>query len=267
MTIWEYLQLPVFQKALLAAFLAGSGISLLGIVIIMLNLTTIRFALMHMALLGGAVGLLLETEPIVGALGGIVLGSLLLGPLSRKLKMDTGLIGAFFMTGAIAIAFVIFYSAGVPAMDVFGLFAGSILTLSTLDLSLMAALSFTIIILFFIFYRELQLLFYDEAQATWLGVPTESIKSILLFLTGLSIGVVMKIVGALMIDAIILLPAMAALRISRNFFQLLVWTSVFGLLTTCGGLLLALQFDLPTGASITITGVAVLVATFLIRRP
>ena len=49
----------------------------------------------------------------------------------------------------------------------------------------MAALSFTIILLFFVFYRELQLLFYDKAQATWLGVPTESIKSILLFLTGL----------------------------------------------------------------------------------
>lgn len=266
MTLWEYFQLPVFQKALLAAILAGSAISLLGIVIVMLNLTTIRFALMHMALLGGAVGLLWGAPAIVGSMGGIAAGSLLLGPLSRKLKLDTGLIGAFFMTGAIALAFLVFHSAGIPAMDVFGLFAGSILTLTTLDMVLLAGLSLTVVGTYWFFYRELQLLFYDEAQAQWLGVPTETLKSALLFLTGLSIGVIMKIVGALMIDAIILLPAMAALRMGRSFGQLLAWTSVFGLITTCGGLLLSMQFDFPTGASITLTGVVVLVAAFFLRR-
>jgi ABC-type Mn2+/Zn2+ transport system permease subunit len=266
MTVWEYFQLPVFQKALLAAILAGAAISLLGIVIVMLNLTTIRFALMHMALLGGAIGLLWGTAPIVGAMGGIVAGSLLLGTLSRKLNLDTGLIGAFFMTGAIALAFLIFHAAGIPAMDVFGLFAGSILTLTTLDITFLAVLSLVVIGTYGFFYRELQLLFYDEAQALWLGVPTETLKSGLLFLTGLSIGVIMKIVGALMVDAIILLPAMAALRIGRSFGQLIAWTSVFGLVTTCGGLLLSMLFDFPTGASITITGVAVLVATFVLRR-
>lgn len=266
MTLWDYFQLPVFQKALLAAFLAGSIISLLGIVIVMLNLTTIRFALMHMALLGGSVGLLIGTAPIIGALGGIITGSLLLGPLSRKLKLDTGLIGAFFMTGAIAVAFLIFHLAGISAMDIFGLFAGSILTLTTLDMILLVILSIVIISLFWFFYRELQLLFFDEAQAKWLGVPTEALKSVLLFLTGLSIGIIMKIVGALMIDAIILLPAMAALRIGKNFAQLLVWTSIFGVITACGGLLLSMQFDFPTGASITITGVIVLITTFFVKR-
>ncbi|QTH45484.1 metal ABC transporter permease [Cohnella sp. LGH] len=266
MTMWEYFQLPIFQKALLAAALSGSAISLLGIVIVMLNLTTIRFALMHMALLGGAVGLLLGTAPIAGAMGGIIVGSLLLGPLSRKLRLDTGLIGAFFMTGAIAVAFLVFHAAGIPAMDVFGLFAGSILTLTSLDMGILIALSATIIATFFLFYRELQLLFFDEAQAQWLGMPAETLKSLLLFLTGVSIGVIMKIVGALMIDAIILLPAMSALRLARSFGQLIVWTSIFGLITACGGLLLSMQLDFPTGASITITGVAVFVTTLALRR-
>ncbi|WP_028545597.1 metal ABC transporter permease [Paenibacillus taiwanensis] len=266
MTLWEYFQLPVFQKALLAAILAGGAISLLGIVIVMLNLTTIRFALMHMALLGGACGLVLGTAPIIGAMSGIVVGSVLLGPMSRKLKLDTGLIGAFFMTGAIALAFLIFHTAGIPAMDIFGLFAGSILTLTTVDIVFLAVLSLAVLGMYWFFYRELQLLFYDEAQAKWLGVPTEKLKSMLLFFTGLSIGVIMKIVGALMVDAIILLPAMAALRIGRSFGQLILWTSVFGMFTTCVGLLFSMQFDFPTGASIAMTGVAVLVVTFVWRR-
>jgi zinc transport system permease protein len=170
------------------------------------------------------------------------------------------------MTGAIALAFLIFYVAGIPAMDVFGLFAGSILTLTPSDLIVLTSLSVIILLVFFFFYRELQLLFYDENQAQWLGVPAEGIKNILLFMTGVAIGVVMKIVGALMIDAIILLPAMAALRVGRNFFQLLLWTSVFGLLTTCGGLLLSMLLDFPTGASIAMTGIVVLLATFFLRR-
>jgi zinc transport system permease protein len=76
----------------------------------------------------------------------------------------------------------------------------------------------------------------------------------------------MKIVGALMIDAVILLPAMAALRVGKNFLQLLLWSSIFGLLTTCGGLLLSMVFDFPTGATITLTGVVILAATIVIRR-
>ncbi|MEI7024176.1 metal ABC transporter permease [Paenibacillus sp. y28] len=266
MTIGAYFQLPVFQKALYAAVLSGAAISLLGIVIVMLNLTTIRFALMHMALLGGAVGLTVGSTPLAGAIGGIVAGSLLLGPLSRRLNLDAGLIGAFFMTGAIAVAFLIFYTAGIPAMDVFGLFSGSILTLTQSDLIILTGLSLVILIAYLFFYRELQLLFYDETQAQWLGVPTEGIKNVLLFLTGLAIGVVMKIVGALMIDAIILLPAMAALRVSRNFVQLLLWTSLFGLCTTCCGLLLSIALDFPTGATIAMTGVGILIVAFICRR-
>lgn len=266
MNVWQYFELPVFQKALYACILSGTFISLLGIVIVMLNLTTIRFALMHMALLGGAIGLMFGTTPITGAMGGIVLGSLLLGPFSRKLKMDTGLIGAFFMTGAIAIAFLIFYSAGIPAMDVFGLFSGSVLTMTKWDLILLTVLSLMVVGCYFFFYRELQPLFYDEVQAEWLGMPTELIKNILLFMTGLAIGIVMKIVGALMIDAIILLPALSALRISRDFKQLLLLTSIFGMLTTCGGLFLSIMLDFPIGATIAIVGVSLLLITLLFRR-
>ncbi|TBL81111.1 metal ABC transporter permease [Paenibacillus thalictri] len=266
MTISDYMQLPVFQKALLVSVLAGATFSLLGIVIVMLNLTTIRFALMHMALFGGAVGLVLGGTSLAGATAGIVVCSLLLGPMSRRLRLEPGLIGAFFMTGSIAAAFLLFYIAGIPAMDVFGMFAGSILTLTEVDVVAIAGLSLVILLVYVFFYRELQLLLYDHEQAEWLGIPVEKIKYGIKFLTGLCIGLAMKIVGAFMIDAVILLPAMAALRIGRSFLQLLILSSVFGAATTCGGLLLSMVFDFPTGATITLVGVALLGATLTVRR-
>lgn len=266
MSIIEFLQFPIFQRALFAAIITGSTISLLGIVIVIFKITTIRFALMHFGLLGGAIGLALGTNPLTIAIVSIAIGSLLFGPLSDKFKLDTGLIGAFFMTGSIAIAFLLFYKAGVPALEVFSLFTGSILTLTNNDIVFVSILGVVIVFTYIIFFKEIQLIFYDEEQAEWLGVPAKRIRNCLLFLTGLSIGVAMKVVGALLIDSLILLSAMAAIRIAKNFKQLILLTSLFGLFTTTGGLMFSMLFDFPTGATITLTGVTVLLASIIIKK-
>ncbi|KAB3531562.1 metal ABC transporter permease [Alkaliphilus serpentinus] len=264
MTLLEFFKVPIFQRALIGAIIAGGTISLLGIVIVVFNMTTLRFALMHFGLLGGAIGLSLGANPLTAAITAIAIGSLLFGPLSDKFKLDTGIIGGFFMTGSIAVAFLLFYKAGVPALDVFSLFTGSILTLTNSDIVFVAVLGLIILTTYFTFFREIQLIFYDAEQAEWLGVPAQKIRNGLLFLTGLAIGVAMKIVGALLIDALILLSAMAAMRIAKNFKQLLVITSLLGMLTTTGGLLLSMVMDLPTGATITLTGVTFLLISIMI---
>jgi ABC-type Mn2+/Zn2+ transport system permease subunit len=266
MNIIEFLGVPIFQRALIAAVVAGGTMSLLGIVIVIFNLTTIRFALMHFGILGGAVGLVFGANPLTAALAAIAAGALLLGPLSDKMKLDTGLIGAFFMTGSIAIAFLLFYKAGVPAQDVFSLFTGSILTLTNVDLAFIFVLGIVILLVFIIFFREIQLTLYDAEQAEWLGIPAKKIRNTLLFLTGLAIGVAMKIVGALLIDALILLSAMSAFRLARNFKQLMILTACFGILTAAGGLLFSMAFDFPTGASITLAGVLILLVNILIAK-
>jgi len=266
MSILDFLKFPIFQRALVGSIIAGGTVSLLGIVIVIFNLTTIRFALMHFGLLGGAIGLVFGGNPLTFALVSIAIGSLFFGPLSDKLKLDTGLIGALFMTGSIALAFLLFYKAGVPALDVFSLFTGSILTLTSNDLVFVSILGVVILLTYIILYKEIQLIFYDIEQAEWLGIPAKRIRNGLLFLTGLSIGVAMKIVGALLIDSLILLSAMAAIRISKNFKQLIILTSLFGIITTTGGLLFSMVFDFPTGATITLTGVLILIASIIFHK-
>lgn len=266
MGIIEFLQIPIFQRALLGAILAGGTLALLGIVIMVFNLTTIRFSLMHIGLLGGAIGMVLGTNPLTIAIVAICVASLFFGPLSDQFKLDTGLIGALFMTGSMALAFLIFHIAGVRALDVFGLFTGSILTLTRGDLWFIFFLGSTVILAYTILYREIQLVFYDMEQAEWLGIPAKRIRNGFLFLTGLSIGVAMKIVGALLIDAIILLPAIAAMRLAKNFKQLLILSCAFGIITTTGGLLLSMVFDFPTGSTITLIGVVILGISLIFRR-
>ncbi|WP_277755845.1 metal ABC transporter permease [Paenibacillus luteus] len=256
----------MFQRALLACTIAGGCLSLIGIVVIQFQLTVVRFALMHLSLLGGALGMLIGTKPMWGAMVAIVIGSLLFGPLSSKINLEPAITGAFLMTGSLAAALMLFHVGGVPAMEVFGLFAGSILTLTALDFWLLGIVSLIIVSLFTLFYREIQLVLHDADQAQWLGVPVSTIRNSLLFLTGIAIGISMKLVGALLIDALLLLPAMAATRIAKTYKQLLVFSVLFGLICAVGGFILSLLLNLPTGATITMFGVLLLGICYLLKR-
>lgn len=258
MVLLDYLQIPLFQRAMLVALVAGSTLSLLGVVVVTLNLTVIRFALMHVGLLGAALSLALGTAPLPGALLAIGLGSLLLGPWSDRMKMNTGLTGAFFMTGSLALAFLLFYKAGVPAMDAFALFTGNLLALLPYELYAVVALGVVIFLTFTVFYREIQLVLYNSDLAESLGVPASFVRNGLLLLLGLAVGLAIRIVGALLIDALILLPGLTAISLGRDLKSVLVLSSLAGVLTAGGGLALSLTYDIPSGATITLMGVILL---------
>lgn len=265
MPLIEYLRYPIFQRALVASIVAGGAFSLLGTVVVTLNLTTIRFALMHMALLGAACSLALNQQPVVGAVVAIVVGSLLLGPLSDRMKMDAGLTSALFMTGSIAAAFILFYRARVPAMEAFGLFTGSVLAMTETETWVILIVGAVVLAVFVALYREIQLVLYDRELAKLLGVPAEAVRNGLLVLTGLAIGLAMRIVGALLVDAVMLLPALGAMMIGKSLAQVLVVCSVLGILSASGGLLLSMAVDLPSGASMTVVAVMALVVVATIK--
>ena len=254
----DYMQIPLFQRAILAALITGGTLSLLGVVIVTLNLTAIRFALMHVGLLGAAIGLGLGASPLTGALVAIGAGSLLLGPWSDRMKMDTGLAGAFFMTGSMALAFLLFYKAGVPAMEAFALFTGNLLALAPAELRFILAIGVIILLCFVAFYREIQLVLYNQELAESLGLPVAMVRNGLLFLTGLAIGLAIRVVGALLIDALILLPGLSALSMAKDLRTALVLSSLFGILAAVGGFSISLFFDVPTGPTITLVGVTIL---------
>ncbi|TCL68585.1 zinc transport system permease protein [Hydrogenispora ethanolica] len=265
MNLLDFIRVPLFQRAFLGCLFSGLGLSLLGLVILSLNLTTIRFALMHVALLGAALALVLGFPPLAGALAGIVIASLLLGPASDSIKLDTGNIGAIFMTGSLGLAFMLFYKAGIPAMDAFALFTGNVLALEKADLWAIGILTCLILAVFSLFYREIQMMLYNPELAESLGVPVKWLRNGLLLLAGLAIGLSIRTVGALLIDAAVLLPAMAALAVARGLKSALILAAGFGILSQVGGLAASMILDLPSGASITLAAVCVLGAVGVCR--
>lgn len=261
------LEIPVIQRAALTLLVAGTGFSLLGVFVVTLNLTVIRFALLHVGLLGAAVAAATGIDPLTGGILAIVLVAFLLGPAGDRLQLAPSSVSAFFMTGSLAVAFILFYKAGIPAMEVFSLFAGSVLTVRPIEAWAAVGLAVFVCVAVCMGYRELQAVLYSREFARQLGIPANAIYYVLLGTTGIAIALAIRFVGALLVDALILLPAMAALPLSRSLAQAFLLAALFGFLTSLGGVTASLAFDLPIGASVGVSGVCILALGQFVLRP
>ena len=260
------LEIPIIRHAFFGLVLAGGMISLLGVIIITFNLSGIRFTLMHVGLLGAAVTMGLGLNPTTGAFILIMAVSVLMGSLGERINLSINAISGFFMTGSMGLAFIVLSRYQVRAMDIFGIFAGNILFLSKFDLILVALLGVLIVGIFFFFYREIQLVLLDKELATTLGVPVGRIRMLLFLLLGASMAISLRLMGALLVDSLILLPAMAALPLAKGLNSALVLTSIFGILSTSTGFLVALRYDLPVGASVAVVGCFFLMVSLVFQR-
>lgn len=150
-------------------------------------------------------------------------------------------------------------------MEAFNLFAGSVLMLQRRDLVLTSVLALIIILVVVRWYRDIQVILFDQSLAEALGVPEKAIRYTLLTLVGLAIAVAMRLVGALLVDALFLLPAMAALRVGKNLREAFLWSSLLGLVTAVGGTAVSVGVDLPIGASVATAGVVVVTLVYLLH--
>ncbi len=266
MSLVQLLAYPFMQHAVLAVLFAGIAFPLIGVFILSLNLIPLRFAMMHVALLGGAVGLFLGVDPLFLGLLFCTASSLVLGPVSEKTKMGLGTLSGYMMTLTLAIAFILFYKANIHVVQAFSILWGSILSLTLWDLVLVILVSLLILGLVVLFFKEIQAILYDREVALSVGLPERKLYYVMVFVLGLSIAVSMRMIGALLIDAFVLLPAIAANLVSRNLKQVFFFSSAFGLISGMGGLYLALVFDLPTSSTIILVASLIIGCCMIYQR-
>lgn len=250
----EIFSLLPFQRALVALAVTGLVFPALGTCILALELVPARFAVMHAALLGAAVGLLLGVSPELSGLFGAVAGGFLVARLSERSTGSAGGPLGLVMTLTLGLAFIIFYKSNVNAIEAFALFWGSVLALSATDLVLTCGGAALVALVFAVFFREIRAVLYDRELAAAQGIPARAVYYGIVIAICLGIGLAMKVTGALMVDAVTILPALAARSLRKGFRHTLLWGAAFGLVMNYGGFALALAFDLPTSPAIIVAG-------------
>ena len=253
-TMAELIHLEFFQHALLISILLSLLFGLLSFFVLMRRMVFLGAGIAHSAFGGVALGVLTGMNPFLTSLIFCLAVSILIGKLVRvgHVSYDTS-IGIFFsFTMALGALFIA--AGNAYSFDLSGYLFGSILAVKSYDLMMTSILFTAFIIFFFIFMQKLLFMTFDEPVAEVSGVPVQLLDTLLLAFLAAVIVVSIKMVGIILISALIVLPASFGQLISGHYSRVMFWSVLYALLIMTGGLFLSYWLDLPTGATIVVSG-------------
>jgi len=259
----EMLQLPFMQRAILAGLVLGVLLSYLGIFVTLRKMAFFSDGIAHAALAGAAIGLLTRFSPLLSALAFSMLLAALVYWLEKKSSLSSdSIIGILFTSGMALGVLLISLRPGYQPELISYLF-GNILAIRRQDLALIIVL--TVVILAFIFShkRKLTLLALDREMACMAGVNPDLYELLLYIMLACALVLGIRVLGVILVSAILIIPVSTARLLSRSFRALTWWTVLVAEFTILAGLLLSYFLDLPTGAVIVLSGSALFSLAFL----
>jgi len=248
----ELLQYEFIRNALLAAFLSSLACGVVGSYVVVKRLVFISGGISHAVFGGLGLAYFLGLPPLAGVVPFSLLASWGIGLISRKSKMsEDAAIGVFWALG-MALGVILISLRPGYAPDLFGYLFGNILTVARRELVVMAVLNGLIFIVTAVFYRDFLALSFDEEFARVVGVKTGVIYHLLLALIAVTVVILIRVAGVILVIALLTIPASIARRITSNLKLMMVVSAGLALLFTLGGLWISWTADLPAGATIVI---------------
>ena len=229
-----------------------------GLFIVLRRLSLIADTLSHVALMGVAIGFVTSIYPTFVALIATTSSAAGIEQLRSRGRLPGDAALAIFLYSSLAIAVIVISKSSGFNADLFGYLFGTVLSINDRDLWLIGILLLVVILFVASFYPELTQSAFDQDLAHVSGVRVTATNLALAILTGATVTASMRVVGVLMVGALIVIPVLAALRLARGFRTALLLAIGFGLLSVWVGLLVAFYADLAAGGSIVLTTVAML---------
>jgi len=255
--MFEWLSYGFIQRALLTSLLVGTLCSIIGVFVILRGFSFIGAGTAHSAFAGVTLAYLLGFNPFLFALLFGVGTVWIIGVLEEKGKMKLDVSIGIFYTFSMALAILFIGLMDVYNAEVYGYLFGSILSVTPKDLWIMAAGGLLVLLIIFLFFKEFHFITFDQEMAEASGIPARNLFFLLLTLIALTIVVSLKSVGALLVFALIIIPAATAFQLTHSMKGMMICSVSAGIGASVGGVLLSYWFDLPSGATI------VLLATLL----
>lgn len=263
--MFDFLHYDFFIRALIAGALVGYLAANLGVFVILKKMSFFSEAIAHSSLTGIALGLLLGINPLLGAVGFSIVIALGIASLAnrRAVSMDT-LIGVFFST-AMALGVIIIGQLRGYRVDLFGYLFGDILGVSRADVVMIGALAVVTVILLFVFFRVWAKIAFHRDLARVEGIKVELHDRLFITVLALVVALGIKLVGAVLIGPLVIIPAAAAKNASWNLRSMFLLSSIFGLAAAVIGLILSYFINTASGPTIVLVAAAIFALSFLAR--
>ena len=251
------------NRAILASVLVGATAPAFGVFLVLRRLSLIADTLSHVALAGVAIALLTKTFAPVVALIATTSAAVSIEELRMRRLLPGDAALAVFLYGSLAVAVVLISIADGFNSTLFSYLFGSVLTVTQTDLWSMAALAIVISVFMLMFSSELAQITFDPDLARINGLRVHLLNLGLAVLTGATITVSMRVVGVLLVGALIVIPVLVSLRITKGLSRTVIASSIVGVFVAVVGMVIAYYADIAPGGTVVLTAITLLVAVEL----
>lgn len=262
----EVFSYSFFQNAILSIIILGVILPILGIFITIKRITFIADAFSHTALLGVALGYLSNTNTFLTSFLWLFLCIILISWAKKRADFNYDLLLMLISILGVAGGILIFSLIPVAKSVITGFFFGNILLVTEEDILISFLLFIAFLILFKLFWKYLLLTFINEDLAHSENVRVDLINFGFLIILGLSILMSIKIIGVLLVSALMLIPAAIAKLISNSFKGLLIASIFWSESLSISGLLISYFLNLPPGPTIAVLGTLILLIILTIKN-
>jgi len=255
---------------MIRAFIAGIATAVIaptiGIFLVTRRYSFMADTLAHVSLAGVAIGYLTGLKPILTAIAASTLAALSVEQLRSQKKVLGESALALFLSGGLALAAVLLSASKGMNINLSSILFGSIATVSPSDVWWILGLGVVVLLTIFVLFKELYTISFDEELAEASGLRVRLINRILIVLAAVTVALSMRIVGVLLVGALMVIPVIAAMQWQRGFAQTLFLAIAFSLFSVITGLFASYYLGFASGGTIVLIAIGIFLVSALIKR-
>jgi zinc transport system permease protein len=250
MELIQLFEYEFFRNAFSSAFLMSVSCGLIGTYIVARRMVFISGGITHASFGGVGISYYFGWPPMAGAAVFALVAALITENLTRKkLIRNDSLIAVMWSLG-MAIGIIFIYLTPGYSPNLMSFLFGSIITVTSLDLSLMLALTVIVTLIFILFYRVILFVSFDEQFARTRGIPVMLVNYMLIVLVALTIVLSIRVAGIILVLSLLTIPQNTANLFTSSFGRILVWSVIIGFIGAIAGLITSYYLNIPSGATI-----------------
>ncbi len=262
----DLFQYDFIVRAFIAGIITAIIAPLIGMFLVVRRYSLMADTLAHVSLVGVAVGLLTNLNPVLSSLVTAVIASIGIERLRESKKVFGESVLALFLSGGLAIAVVLISLSHGFSVNLVSYLFGSITTVSTSDIYIIAGASIIIFATVLILYKEFFFISFNEELAVANGLNVRALNILLIVLAAITVSLSMRIVGVLLIGALMIIPIVSAMQFKLSFKKTLITGIIISLISVISGLFASYYLNLATGGTIVVIALIIFCLSLIINR-
>ncbi|SES66518.1 zinc transport system permease protein [Salinibacillus kushneri] len=267
-----FLEFEFLRNTFYTGLLIGLIAPLLGTFIVVRRLSLIADGLSHVTLSGIAFGLFLEKKiallaisPYYAGIGFSIIGAMIIEYLRSIYQSFQEIAIPIILSVGVGLSVIFISLADGFNTDLYAYLFGSVAAVSRHDLYFILGITLFIVAAVFFFYKELFAVSFDEEYAKVAGIHAKYVHLLFILLTALTISASIRIVGVLLVSALMTLPVASSIRVAKSFKQAIFYSIIFGEISVIAGLISGYYFEIPPGGTIVVSLAIILGITLLFK--